>query len=88
MSGRVVNADSKPVADATVYAVEQGPSLLIDTGRFQFQTTTNSRGYFDFGETLKHEIYEIYVQIKSFRHVAACRVKRSQRARCYAPSRL
>jgi len=28
----------------------------------RFQTTTNSRGYFDFGETLKHEIYEIYVQ--------------------------
>jgi hypothetical protein len=60
VSGRVVNGDGKPVADATVYLVEQGPSLLIDTDRLH--TTTNSRGYFDFGETLKHAIYEIYVQ--------------------------
>src|SRR5262249_7849418 len=59
VSGRVMNADGKPVADATVYVVAQGPSL---TDADRFHTRTNSRGYFDFGETLKHGVYEIYVQ--------------------------
>lgn len=59
VSGRVVNADGKPVADATVYVLAQIPGF-IDTGRVH--VTTNSGGYFDSGETLKHGVYDIYVQ--------------------------
>ena len=59
ISGRVVTPDDKPVADATVYVLAQGPSL-VDADRLHRQT--NPRGYFDFGKTLKHGEYEIYVQ--------------------------
>jgi hypothetical protein len=54
-----VNVDGKPVADATVYVSEEASSL-VDPGRTQ--TRTDAAGHFDFGEKLKHGVYEVYAR--------------------------
>ena len=59
ISGIVVNADGKPVPNATVYASEEASSL-VDPGRLQ--TRTNAAGQFDFGERLQRGVYEIYAR--------------------------
>ena len=59
ISGTVLNADGKPVPDATVYVSEEASSL-IDVVRIQART--GAAGQFDFGEKLKRGVYEIYAR--------------------------
>ena len=59
ISGTVVNADGKPVPDATVYVSEEASSL-VDVGRKQ--TRTDAAGHFDFGAKLERGVYEIYAR--------------------------
>jgi carboxypeptidase family protein len=60
ITGTVVDADGKPISGATVYVLAQ--SLSSITNAFPVQGTTDLHGRFDFGETLKHGIYDIYAR--------------------------
>lgn len=60
ISGTVVDADGKPIAEATVTAVQQ--SLLSITDAYPVQVQTDSHGRFDFGRKLKHGVYDIYAR--------------------------
>ena len=57
--GTVVDADGKPVSHATVYASEEA-SPLADA--YPIATKTDASGRFDFRETLKHGVYELYAR--------------------------
>lgn len=58
--GIVMDADGKPISEATVSIAEE--SLLSITDAYPVQVKTDSRGHFDSGETLKHGVYDIYVR--------------------------
>jgi hypothetical protein len=57
IKGKVVDGDGNPVSGATVYLLEQ--SLSIQDNLLA-QVMTDLNGDFDFRETLKHGVYEIY----------------------------
>jgi hypothetical protein len=57
IKGKVVDEDGNPVSGATVYLLEQGLSIQDNSPA---QTMTDLNGNFDFRETLKHGVYEIY----------------------------
>ncbi len=58
ISGTVVDADGKPVSRATVYASEE--ASLADA--YPIATKTDAAGRFDFRETLKHGVYDLYAR--------------------------
>src|SRR5947208_14322156 len=57
--GTVVDANSKPVSGAIVYATEEA-TMLADA--YRLQTTTNRAGRFDFGAKLRHGVYQLYAR--------------------------
>ena len=60
ITGSVVDGDGKAVSDATVYVVQE--SLLSITDAYPIQTKADSHGHFDFGQRLKHGVYDIYAK--------------------------
>jgi len=57
ISGTVVDAAGKPVANAIVYAEEQ---IAPFGDAYRVQATTDRAGHFDFGAKLSHGIYDLY----------------------------
>ena len=62
ISGTVLNDHGKPLAGAVVYVLEESSSF-VDWGRIE--THTDNAGRFDFGEKLKHGIYQLYARKES-----------------------
>ena len=60
ISGTVVDANGKPISEATVVAVQESLLSIIDA--YPVQVQTDLRGNFDFGSTLKHGVYDIYAR--------------------------
>lgn len=60
ISGTVVDADRKPIANATVSVMQE--SLLSITDAYPVQVQADLGGHFDFGSTLKHGVYDIYAR--------------------------
>jgi hypothetical protein len=60
ITGTVVDADGKPVSDATVSVVQENFSSITDA--YPIQIKTASDGHFDSGPTLKHALYYLYAR--------------------------
>lgn len=60
ISGTVLDADGKPISEATVVAVQESLLSIIDA--YPVLVQTDLRGNFDFGSTLKHGVYDIYAR--------------------------
>jgi len=59
ISGTVVDAHDRPVANAIVYAEEQ---IAPFGDAYRIQATTDRSGHFDFGARLKHGVFEVYAR--------------------------
>jgi hypothetical protein len=62
ISGTVLNEHDKPVAGALVFVLEDSSSF-VDWARIE--TRCDSAGRFDFGQKLKHGIYQLYARKES-----------------------
>lgn len=60
ITGTVMDQEGKPLSSATVFLAEE--SLLSITNAYPIQVTTDLRGHFDSGDTLKHGVYDVYAK--------------------------